>query len=170
MPEPPATNEKTGIAFGTYQQQEDLVTTIEGLLVGELTVQDLCIVGYESTMADALNVLQDQAVPNALWTPLLSQTERFVPSDRDYTIVGSSGSFLNVLQRLMARQATLTSTVQANEYRIDGFDINTYLDQGRLILFVSVTRIELLAHTLKTLLRQSSDSVQSHEYRGLMEP
>jgi len=168
MSETPTTVEKTGIAFGTYRRLEDLVATIEELLTGELTVQNLCVVGDKNIMFDSLIALQDQTAPKALWSSLFSQTEVFVTSDRTIAGVGSSGSFLDALQQLIARQATLPETVERCEYCIDGSDINTHINHGRLILFINVTKIDVLAHTLRTLLRRSSDNVQSHEYHGLL--
>ena len=155
------------VAFGTYHSPERLIATIEDLLSGEFSFQDLCVVGAVRSLFQSLTQLQKQSVVDAGQLSLLSHTESFFDSHAGLESgVGSKGRSLSVLKRLMTRRRNCTDESRNNEYSIDNPELKKQIVEGNLTLFVCTSDPDLLVPALRILIRRSSFNVHSHEFRS----
>ena len=156
--------DRIGVAFGTYHSPERLIATIEDLLSGEFSFQDLCVVGAVRSLFQSLTQLQKQSVVDTGQLSLFSRTESFFDDDLA-SVVGSKGRFLSVLKGLMKRRRNCTDESRDNEYSIDNPELKKQIVEGNLTLFVCTSDPDLLVPALRILIRRSSFNVHSHEFR-----
>ena len=165
MNESDSLTDKIGVAFGTCCSPEVLIATIEDLLSSEFSLHNLCVVGQADSMSQSLALLKKQPKVDAGRVALFAQTESFFGDNDVASSVGSRGSFLSLLQSLMERRRNCTDVSRANEYSIDSPELKKQIDEGYLTLFVRTSDLDLQVPALRILIKRSSFSVQSHEFR-----
>ncbi len=154
-----------GVAFGTYISSEGLIATIEELLSCQFSLNDLCVVGPARSLSHSLNLLQKQSREDVDHLSLFARTESFFGDDDAASGVGSEGRLLSTLKSLMERRRNCSDESKNHEYSIDCPEFKFQVGEGNQTLFVYISPPDLLVPALRILIKRSSFSVQSHEFR-----
>ncbi len=162
--------EQCRLTIAVFDEPERLWRTIQTLLGAGLPVEQFCLAALATTMACVADASPISEADCSLLTTLTQKVEAWPGGQNGHSIVATSGSLFKTLSH--AQSAGDGARTHARISALHWSELVEQIRNGAIVLIVSASSPAQQRLSTRTLLNESSRSVQTYEFAisGSAEP